>query len=174
MTGERAPRQLAAVSADLLDQGAIIDRLSRPLTIAALLGLIVGLGIELGALLTAGLLLVSLAGLVETYLALRVGFTALFRWLAERGLLARPIRLLRCGADRARVAAAEQGRTCRRAARALDARRMLTLQERHFSSGSRSFCSRPPLFRRSELNERASLGQLAGFFGQHDRCRHGS
>ena len=62
MTGERAPRQLAAVSADLLDQGAIIDRLSRPLTIAALLGLIVGLGIELGALLTAGLLLVSLGG----------------------------------------------------------------------------------------------------------------
>ena len=53
MTGERAPRQLAAVSADLLDQGAIIDRLSRPLTIAALIGLIVGLGIELGALLVS-------------------------------------------------------------------------------------------------------------------------
>ncbi len=87
MTAETSPHHLtAAAAADLLEQGAILDRLSRPLTIAALLGLIVGLGVELGALLTAGLLLVALAGLGETYLALRVGFdAALFRRLAEGG-----------------------------------------------------------------------------------------
>ncbi len=78
-----SPRDVAAAAADLLDQGAIVDRLSRPLTIAALIGLIVGLGVELGALLIAGLLLVTLAGLAETYLALRTGFdAALFRRLA--------------------------------------------------------------------------------------------
>ena len=129
MTGERAPRQLAAVSADLLDQGAIIDRLSRPLTIAALLGLIVGLGIELGALLTAGLLLISMAGLVETYLALRVGFdAALFRRLAEREAASAPdpscfdAALIALGL----LPQSKAGRAVE--PRALDARRMLTLQ----------------------------------------------
>jgi hypothetical protein len=77
---------VAAAAADLLDQGATINRLSRPLTIAALIGLIVGLGVELGALLVAGLLLVTLAGLAETYLAIRTGFDAkLFRRLEARG-----------------------------------------------------------------------------------------
>jgi hypothetical protein len=77
------PRDVAATAADLLDQGAIIDRLSRPITIAALIGLMVGLGLGLGALLIASLLLVSLAGIAETYLAFRTGFdAALFRRLA--------------------------------------------------------------------------------------------
>ena len=84
MTEKPLPRDIAAAAADLLDQGATINRLSRPLTIAALIGLIIGLGVELGALLVAGLLLVALAGLAETYLAIRIGFDAkLFRRLAE-------------------------------------------------------------------------------------------
>jgi hypothetical protein len=91
MTREPEPRYLLAAAAGLLDQGEVIDRLSRPLTIAALIGLAAGLGVELGALLTAGLLLVALAGLMETYLALRTGFdAALFHRLAgdeERGAL---------------------------------------------------------------------------------------
>jgi hypothetical protein len=82
-TKKASPRDVAAAAADLLDQGAIIDRLSRPITIAALIGLMVGLGIELGALLIAGLMLVTLAGLAETYLAFRTGFdAALFRQLS--------------------------------------------------------------------------------------------
>jgi hypothetical protein len=82
MTEKPLPRDIAAAAADLLDQGATINRLSRPLTIAV--GLIIGLGVELGALLVAGLLLVALAGLAETYLAIRIGFDAkLFRRLAE-------------------------------------------------------------------------------------------
>jgi hypothetical protein len=82
-TKEASPRDVAAAAANLLDQGAIIDRLSRPITIAALIGLMVGLGIELGALLIAGLMLVTLAGLAETYLAFRTGFdAALFRRLS--------------------------------------------------------------------------------------------
>ncbi len=80
---EASPRDVAGAAADLLDQGAIIDRLSRPITIAALIGLMVGLGLELGALLIAGLLLVTLTGLAETYLALRTAFdAALFRRLS--------------------------------------------------------------------------------------------
>ncbi len=129
MTGEPLPRQLAAASADLLDQGAIIDRLSRPLTIAALLGLMVGLGVELGALLTAGLLLVSLAGLAETYLALRVGFdAALFRRLAEGEAGGAPdlgtldAALLALGL----VPEGKAGRAIEQ--RALGGRRLLTLQ----------------------------------------------
>ncbi|HAN64230.1 MAG TPA: hypothetical protein DCQ79_10310, partial [Rhizobiales bacterium] len=58
-TGEPEPRYLLAAAAGLLDQGEVIDRLSRPLTIAALIGLVAGLGIEFGALLTAGLLLAA-------------------------------------------------------------------------------------------------------------------
>jgi hypothetical protein len=82
-TKKASPRDVAAAAAAVLDQGAIIDRLSRPITIAALIGLMVGLGIELGALLIAGLMLVTLAGLAETYLALRTGFdAALFRGVA--------------------------------------------------------------------------------------------
>jgi hypothetical protein len=83
MTAEPEPRYLLAAAAGLLDQGEVLDRLSRPLTIAALIGLVAGLGIELGALLTVALLLVAMAGLIETYLALRTGFdAALFHRLA--------------------------------------------------------------------------------------------
>lgn len=82
-TRQVPPRDVAAAAADLLDQGATIDRLSRPITIAAMIGLMVGLGIELGALLIAGLMLVTLAGLAETYLAFCTGFdAALFRRLS--------------------------------------------------------------------------------------------
>ena len=102
MTKNALPRDIAAAAADLLDQGATINRLSRPLTIAALIGLIVGLGVELGALLVAGLLLVTLAGLAETYLAIRTGFDAkLFRRLAEGNDRRGHSRQARCGADRA-------------------------------------------------------------------------
>jgi hypothetical protein len=122
-------RDVAAAAADLLDQGAIIDRLSRPLTIAALIGLIVGLGVELGALLVAGLLLVTLAGLAETYLALRTGFDAtLFRRLATGNEGAAPdlgkldAALIELGllAESKTERAIEQ--------RALGARRLLVLQ----------------------------------------------
>jgi hypothetical protein len=83
-TKKASPRDIASAAADLLDQGAVIDRLSRPLTIAAVIGLIVGLGVELGPMLVAGLLLVTLGGLAETYLAVRTGFDAkLFRRLAQ-------------------------------------------------------------------------------------------
>jgi hypothetical protein len=81
-----SPRDVAAAAADLLDQGAVVDRLSRPITIAALIGLMVGLGLGLGALLIASLLLVVLSGLAETYLALRTGFdAALLRRFATGG-----------------------------------------------------------------------------------------
>ena len=86
MSGETEARYALAAAASLLDQGEIIDRLSRPLTLAALMGLTVGLGIELGRLLTAGLVLVAVTGLIELYLALRVGFdAALFHRLAGDG-----------------------------------------------------------------------------------------
>jgi len=82
-TQKASPRDIAAAVADLLDQGVTIDRLSRPITITAVIGLMIGLGLGLGALLIASLLLVTLAGLAETYLALRTGFdAALFRRLA--------------------------------------------------------------------------------------------
>ena len=61
----------------LLRQGRIIDRLSRLLTVAAL-GLLVGggaLAILSPALATA-LTLAVLAGIVQTYFAIRVGFDA--------------------------------------------------------------------------------------------------
>ena len=113
-TKQASPRQIAAAAADLLDQGAVIDRLSRPLTIAALLGLIVGLGIELGALLTA---------------ALRVGFdAALFRRVEQGESSGMPdLGTL----DAALVALgllprSKVGRSVEQ--RALGARRLLTLQ----------------------------------------------
>ncbi len=128
-TKQASPRQLAAAAADLLDQGAVIDRLSRPITIAALLGLIVGLGIELGALLTAGLLFVSLAGLIETYLALRVGFdAALFRRL-EQGEADGMPDLGTLDAALAALGLLPRSKVARSVEqRALGARRLLTLQ----------------------------------------------
>jgi hypothetical protein len=84
MTSEPEARHMLAAAAGLLDQGQTIDRLARALTLAALIGLMAGLGIDLGPRLTAGLLLVTLAGLIEGYLAVRVGFDAsLFHRLAS-------------------------------------------------------------------------------------------
>jgi hypothetical protein len=84
MTSEPETRHFLLAAAALLDQGATIDRLSRPLTIVALLGLLAGLGVELGPLLTLGLLLVAIAGLIEAFFAIRVGFDAvLFHRLAD-------------------------------------------------------------------------------------------
>lgn len=124
-TKEASPRDVAAAAANLLDQGAIIDRLSRPITIAGLIGLMVGLGIELGALLIAGLMLVTLAGLAETYLAFRTGFdAALFRRLSTGNE----------GPDLGRLdaALAELGLECKAEGnieqRASAARRLLVLQ----------------------------------------------
>jgi len=122
-----SPQDVAAAAADLLDQGAIIDRISRPLTIAALIGLMVGLGLGLGALLIASLLLVALSGLAETYLALRTGFdSALFRRLTashlgtDLGKLdAALIELGLVTDDKSKHAVAD---------RALGARRLLVLQ----------------------------------------------
>ena len=86
MTRDTEARTALAAAASLLGQAEIIDRMSRPLTLAALIGLMVGLGVDLGALLTAGLLIVALAGLIELYLALRTGYdAALLQALAKNG-----------------------------------------------------------------------------------------
>src|SRR5207247_1395552 len=69
-------RGLVAAAAALLDQGRAIDRLSRALTMAALIGLMLGpafVGIRSPVLLVT-MVLAMLAGLVQTYFAIRVGF----------------------------------------------------------------------------------------------------
>jgi len=73
-----APRRLLLCAAALADQGRIVDRLSRPLTAAALIGLFVSPAISttLPGVLIGAALLVALAGLAETYFAIRVGFDA--------------------------------------------------------------------------------------------------
>ena len=78
-------RAVAAVTADLLGEGRRIHDVSRLLTFAAGLGLIVGIVSPraLVPVLAAGL--AALLGLVETYLAIRVGFdAALFDRLSGR------------------------------------------------------------------------------------------
>jgi hypothetical protein len=87
MTADSLARPLFATTAALLEQGATLDRLSRPLTAASLIGLVLLplLG-PVTALSLALVGLIALAGLAELYLALRVGFdAALFRELAESG-----------------------------------------------------------------------------------------
>lgn len=84
---ERA--QAAAVAA-LLDQARIVDGLSRPLTVVALLALAAPLltGQRWSAALFALLGAVALAGLAQAYLALRVRFdAALFARLADGGAI---------------------------------------------------------------------------------------
>jgi hypothetical protein len=81
----QADRDLAGVAAALLDQGRRIDGLSRLLTAAAFVALML-LPILPKApwLLPAILVPVALLGLGEIYLAIRVGFdAALFRHLAS-------------------------------------------------------------------------------------------
>jgi hypothetical protein len=84
-TGELASRQLIAAAACLLDQGRVVDGLSRLLTATALLVvmLLTVLPANPQKLPTAILGAVALLGVVETFFAIRVGFdAALFRWLA--------------------------------------------------------------------------------------------
>jgi len=82
---DAAEQDLAAAAAALLDQGQRADRLSRPITAASALVLLL-LPAFLGpppVLSTTILALVVLLGLIELYLAIRVGFdAALFRRLA--------------------------------------------------------------------------------------------
>lgn len=76
MTGG-ADQALLATASALLSQGRIIDRLSRLLTLASL-GLLVGAAalVILSTKLAIALTLAVLAGVVQTYFAIRVGFDA--------------------------------------------------------------------------------------------------
>jgi hypothetical protein len=80
------PRDLLVCTAALLDQGRTVDRLSRPLTAAALVVIlicspVVGLASWVPIRFA---MLVALAGIAETYFAIRVGFDAtLFRQVAS-------------------------------------------------------------------------------------------
>lgn len=78
-------RTLLSCAAALLDQGRTVDRLSRPLTAAALIGILVypaAIG-QPPVALAASALLIALAGFAESYFAIRVGFdAALFHRLA--------------------------------------------------------------------------------------------
>lgn len=79
-------RALLVSAAALFDQGRTVDRLSRPLTAAALIGMVVYPAITgRQPLVVVGFAaLVALSGLVETYFAIRVGFdAALFHQLAS-------------------------------------------------------------------------------------------
>ena len=79
-------RELLLCAAALLDQGRKVDRLSRPLTAGALIALLISPAIakQTPWILIASAMLVALAGLAETYFAIRVGFdAALFRQLAS-------------------------------------------------------------------------------------------
>lgn len=76
MTGGAEQGMLESANA-LLRQGGIIDRLSRLLTVTSL-GLLVGgsILVILSPTLAAMLLLAVLAGIAQTYFAIRVGFDA--------------------------------------------------------------------------------------------------
>jgi hypothetical protein len=76
---------LLATVAALLDRGQVVDGLSRILTAAALVGLLLApLATRPSWVLVACAMLVALAGLAESYLAMRVGFdAALFRQVAR-------------------------------------------------------------------------------------------
>jgi hypothetical protein len=79
-------RMLLTCAAALLDQGRILDRLSRPLTAAALIGLLslpVLTPTPPGAVVAAAIV-AAIAGLVQVYFAIRVAFdAALFNHLAS-------------------------------------------------------------------------------------------
>jgi hypothetical protein len=79
-------RPLLFCAAALLDQGRTLDRVSRPLTAAALIGLLIYPAIAGRPpwALVGSAILVALAGLAEAYFAIRVGFdAALFHQLAS-------------------------------------------------------------------------------------------
>jgi hypothetical protein len=79
-------RTLLACVAALLDQARTVDRLSRPLTAAALIGILVypaAIGSP-SVTLIASAIVIALAGFAQSYLAIRVSFdAALFRQLAS-------------------------------------------------------------------------------------------
>jgi hypothetical protein len=82
---DRSDRDLAAVAAALLDQGHRADGLSRLMTAAALVALMILPAVpgRWSVLLPVMVGVVALVGLSEAYLAMRVGFdAALFRRLA--------------------------------------------------------------------------------------------
>lgn len=82
-----ATRDLLFCTAALLDQGRTVDRLSRPLTVASFIALLLPWAVASSppAALVAFAWLVATAGLGETYLAIRVDFDAvLFRHLSDR------------------------------------------------------------------------------------------
>ena len=79
-------RDLLLCAAAFLDQGRTIDRLSRLLTAAALIAILIGpaLATQPPWMLIGSAVLVTLAGFAETYVAIRVGFdAALFRQVAN-------------------------------------------------------------------------------------------
>lgn len=79
-------RTLLACAAALLEQGRTVDRLSRLLTAAVLIGMLV-YPAAIGSppfTLIASAVVIALAGFAESYLAIRVSFdAALFRQLAS-------------------------------------------------------------------------------------------
>ena len=79
-------RELLLCAAAFLDQGRTVDRLSRLLTAAALTAILIGPAIATRPpwILIGSAVLVTLAGLAETYFAIRVGFdAALFNQVAN-------------------------------------------------------------------------------------------
>jgi len=79
-------RWLFTVAAALLEQGHVLDGVSRPLTVVALALLLVlpGMAGSPSVAVIAVVALVALVGCAEAYFALRVAFdAALFRRLAE-------------------------------------------------------------------------------------------
>src|SRR5260221_11578005 len=78
-------RELLACAAAMLDQGRVVDRLSRPITAAAFIAILIGPAMTAVAWTAiAAALAVAIAGLAEAYFATRVGFdAALFHHLAS-------------------------------------------------------------------------------------------
>ncbi len=118
--------QLLACAAALLEQGRVVDRLSRPLTVTALIGMAISAFMVAPAAwwLFAWTMLVLLAGLAETYLAIRVGFDGrVFRAVAaDADFAATDAALMRLGL----LPAAKAGRPAD--VRIGGARRLLGLQ----------------------------------------------
>jgi hypothetical protein len=123
-TAETAAAQLvAAITADLLEQGAGPNALSRWLTVTAFAALAATAIVGHFAILGAGLTVAIAAGLAEAWLAVRVGFdAALFRRLATVAPEEFDAAMLSAGL----LPAAKAGRPI--AARAAGARRLLALQ----------------------------------------------
>jgi hypothetical protein len=79
-------RELLLCAAAFLDQGRTIDRLSRLLTAGALVAILIGpvIATRSPSTLIGSAALATLAGLAETYFAMRVGFdAALFNQVAN-------------------------------------------------------------------------------------------